>query len=124
MNEAFQNTHSPKNKLFISDLDGRLFPIDWAQSEEEQLVSDDDYKFLVKTLFKFTDMKCTPLLIHLIRYLTNEFINGNYDLFITEIIDGILYYRFSNDGNLCVTISPLGEPACFLVSLSAGIELN
>lgn len=124
MQDTYQRKLSSKNKLFTADLDGKLFPIDWTQSDEERLMSDEGYKFLVRTLFKFSEMKCTPLLIHMIRHLTEDFINGKYESFVSETVNGILYYRFSNDGNFSMAITPLDESNCFLVSLSAGIEIN
>lgn len=123
MQDTYQRKLSSKNKLFTADLDGKLFSIDWTQSEEERLMSDEGYKFLVRTLFKFSEMKCTPLLIHMIRHLTEDFINGKYESFVSETVNGILYYRFSNDGNFSMTITPLDESNCFLVSLSSGIEI-
>nr|DAH62445.1 MAG TPA: hypothetical protein [Caudoviricetes sp.] len=124
MQDTYQRKLSTKNKLFIADLDGKLFPIDWTQSDEERLMSNEGYRFLVRTMFKFTEMKCTPLLIHMIRHLTEDFINGKYESFVSETVNGILYYRFGNDGNFSMTITPLDESKCFLVSLSAGIEIN
>lgn len=123
MQDTYQRKLSPQNRLFIADLNGKLFPIDWTQSDEGQLMPDEGYRFLVRTLFKFAEMNCTPLLIHMIRRLTEDFINGKYESFVSETVDSIPYYRFSNDGNFSMTITPLDKSNSFLVSLSAGIEI-
>ena len=111
---------APPCKLYLNDLNGKL--IEWPVQETQ---ITEDYRLIVKTIYRFVDLNCTRLLIYEIRFLLNEFVRGNRELFTLEQTDnGMLYYRFSNDANLSINITSLKAENSYLATFSAGVEME
>ena len=115
---SLDKNSTPPCKLYLNDLNGNL--IRW-QRDNTQIA--EDYRLIVRTIYKFTDLNCTRLLIIQIRFLLNKFANGDREYFISEqTSDGLQYFRFSNDANLSINITPLKSENSYLATFSAGVE--
>lgn len=112
-----------RRTIYTNDLNCNVIQVRF--DSDGNITDEAVWKILVLSMYKFTNFKSTPLLIALIKSIISKFyIEDDSPFIIENISEETKYYRFSNDANFSLSFTPMENKGDYLLTLSAGIEME